>query len=129
MSQCIAQTLSFDDADENLIFASTRHALPVIIDTKDAEAIRIAVNTFADDVSRVVNIRPVVTESKVWTQPVIIACTVDSELCRSISGIAEVRAGLTGKWEAFDVRVVKTPWNGVAEALLILGSDRVRFLR
>jgi hypothetical protein len=36
--------------------------------------------------------------------------------------------GLEGKWEAYDIRVVGKPMDGVEEALVVTGSDKVSLI-
>lgn len=46
-----------------------------------------------------------------------------------LSGLANSTSGdLKGQREAYDMRVVANPVDGVAEALVITGSDKVRSL-
>jgi hypothetical protein len=138
----IPKVLTFTSSNTALTLASAQHLLPILIDSSDAEAVHIAVSTFADDVMRVFGARPEVHTDSLpeGTSCAILAATVGSAIMRKVRGKAAsqqtgqkpLRAEgdeLEGKWEAFDVRVVDQPMQGLGEALVIAGSDRVNTVK
>jgi len=108
------QCLYFDNNDNNFLIADHGSLVPIITDSSDAHSVHLAASTFADDLERVTGSRPWVGNDTVpdWASKVIMVGTGSGN-------------GLEGKWEAFDIRVVSNPMEGVEEALMIAGSDKV----
>jgi hypothetical protein len=103
MSLAFSNPLLFDASPTGLTFASTTSALPILLDSTDHESVHIAARTFADDVLRVVGIKPEVyfdslTEGT-GAAGVVVVC--------------------------FEIGVRERPLEGVREALLLVGSDKV----
>lgn len=121
------QCLSFDNGDSQSHFIIADHGslVPIITDSSDAEALHVAAATFADDIERVTGSRPGVYNDTVpdWASKVVMVGTSSGRL---LSGSAGSGSGsLQGQWEAYDVRVAQNPVEGVTEALVIAGSDKV----
>jgi hypothetical protein len=108
------QCLSFDNNKDNFVIADHGSLVPIITNSSDSSSIHLAVSTFADDLERVTGSRPAICNDTVpdWASKVIMIGTGSSN-------------GLEGKWEAYDIRVVGNPMDGVEEALMITGSDKV----
>jgi hypothetical protein len=146
----IPNILSFTASDSALTFASSSSALPILIDSHDSEALHIAVATFAEDILRVTGIRPEIHSDVLpnGTSSAVIAATIGSALMkrvkrRSVSttsgsqtqtpfvggsgsgGPGGPGSELEGKWEAYDVRVLEQPLDGLKEGIVVTGSDRV----
>jgi hypothetical protein len=111
------QCLSFDNNNDNFVIADHGSLVPIITNSSDSASIHLAVSTFADDLERVTGSRPAICNDTVpdWASKVIMVGTGSSH-------------GLEGKWEAYDIRVVGKPMNGVEEALMVTGSDKVSWL-
>jgi len=139
----IPNVLTFTPSDGALTLASAAasSALPILYDSGDPDAVHIAVRTFAEDVFRVTGTKPQIYADALpdGTASAIIAATVGSTLVKRIrkkrSGTERVQAvlqsadplaALDDQWEAFDARVIEEPLEGLKEALLVAGSDRVR---
>ncbi|BEJ10592.1 hypothetical protein CspHIS471_0100140 [Cutaneotrichosporon sp. HIS471] len=131
--------LVFEPSTGALKLASASGALPILYDPGDPEAVHIAVATFAEDVQRVVGVRPELHDGALppGTTAAIIVGTVSSTLLKRVrdhvGGRLEIpheqlplaAPGLsTDDWEAFDARVISRPIDGIDEALVITGSDR-----
>lgn len=126
MTQCLPRLLQFEGSSDDFILGANSKACPIIIDSDDPVAVHIAARTFASDIQKVIGSTPSIyhgTQQIVKTA--IIACTLDSALAKSIDGLGDRRRNLSGKWESFHVQVVEKPTEGIDEALVILGSDRV----
>jgi hypothetical protein len=108
------QCLSFDNDNDNFVIADHGSLVPIITNSSDSSSIHLAVSTFADDLQRVTGSRPAICNDTVpdWASKVIMVGTGFNN-------------GLEGKWEAYDIRVVGNPADGVEEALMITGSDKV----
>jgi hypothetical protein len=121
------QCLSFDSADSQSHFLIANHGslVPIITDSSDAEALHVAASTFADDIERVTGSRPAVYNDTVpdWASKVVMVGTSTSRL---LSSLGSGNGTLEGQWEAYDMRVIQSPVEGVEEALVITGSDKVR---
>jgi hypothetical protein len=121
------QCLSFDstDSDSHFLIANYGSLVPIITDSSDSEALHVAASTFADDIERVTGSRPTVCNDTVpdWASQVVVVGTTSSPLLSGLAGSAS--GDLKGQWEAYDMRVVANPVEGVAEALVITGSDKV----
>lgn len=134
--------LLFTPSPNALTIASSSAALPILYDSADPEAIRIAVATFAEDILRVTGVKPDVYADALpdGANVAVIVGTISSVLLKGVrrpvadgngqaNGAQKPLAadGEPGKddWESFDARVVTHPIKGVDEALVISGSDRV----
>lgn len=136
--------LVFAPALDALTIASSSAALPILYDSSDPEAVRIAVTTFAQDVLRVTGVQPEVYADALpdGISAAIIVGTLGSLLLKSVRGAGNApseaedsaQAPLAnGKkreldesdWESFEARIVSQPLKGVKEALVVAGSDRV----
>jgi hypothetical protein len=111
------QCLSFENKNDNFVIADHGTLVPIITNSSDSASIHIAVSTFADDLERVTGSRPAICNGTVpdWASKVIMIGTGSNN-------------GLEGKWEAYDIRVVGNPMDGVDEALMITGSDKVSLI-
>lgn len=136
--------LIFEQSADALTLASVSTAIPILYDSSDPEAVRIAVTTFAEDVFRVAGVKPDVYADALpsGTRTAIVVGTVHSALLQRVRLQASrghtVDANsrqvpldvpeslLAGQWEAFDARVLSHPLEGLDKALVITGSDRVR---
>lgn len=118
------QCLTFTTSPDHFALADHGSLVPIITDSTDAEALHIAASTFADDLERVTGSRPAVFNDTVpdWADRVVMVGTASSPLVSSRQGSNAV----AGKWEAYDIRVVTAPVDGVVEALVVTGSDKVR---
>jgi len=99
----------------------------VVVDDGANSAVRMAANSFAQDLQRVSGRSShVLTDASKATAPVVLIGVVGHS--RLIDGL--VAAGklqvdaIDGQWEAFETTVVDRPWPGVARALVIAGADR-----
>ena len=110
-------------------------ALPILLDSQDAEAIHIAARSFAEDVFRVVGVRPEIYHDTLphGSSGAIVAATVSSTLMKglqkgSIGAQVVMTSGsseLEGQWESYEMKV-HSGVMGTKDALVITGSDRVR---
>ncbi len=116
-------------APDSFVVASAphKHSAPLLLDSRDDEAIHVAAQTFAEDIYRVTGLRPELYNDTLPThiEKAIVVGSVSSRLVRSLHGEMEYVDGLKGKWESFDVRVMSEPVKGLEEGLVVVGSDRV----
>ncbi|CAH0049670.1 unnamed protein product [Clonostachys solani] len=105
----------------------------IIYDPQDPKAVRIAVDSLADDLEQITGNKPSVCE---WSSSTgscgddevasaIIAATVDSDLIKTLEANEKIDvSSIRGKWETFQTSIVEEPLPGVKRALLIAGSDK-----
>jgi hypothetical protein len=103
----------------------------IIYDPQDPKAVRIAVDSLADDLEQITGNEPPVCE---WSSTdscgdevasAIIAATVDSGLIKALEENEKIDvSSIRGKWETFQTSIVEEPLPGVKRALLIAGSDK-----
>lgn len=122
------QCLTFESSSGAFTLAAKdgSYALPILTDSSDQQAIHIAAASFASDIQKVVSVQPQIYNDSLpaWATNAIIVGSANSSLAKRVSGgQAEV---LSGQWEAYDTRVLSNPIDGVQQALVITGSDRVR---
>ena len=117
------QCLYFTSSSDHFSIADHGSLVPIITDSTDPEALHVAASTFADDLERVTGSRPAVCNDTVpdWADRVIMVGTASSPLVSSRDG----SNAISGKWEAYDIRVASSPVDGVSEALIVTGSDKV----
>ncbi len=96
----------------------------IVFDKKEELPVKIAAQLFQEDIQRVTGKLPEMNRDN--APVLVIAGTIENstyldQLERS--GKADFSA-LKGKWEAYVIQTVKTPWKDVKEALVIAGSDK-----
>jgi hypothetical protein len=106
--------------------AKEHHATPLLLDSKDDQAIHVAAQTFAHDVYRVTGLKPDLYNDTLpeGVHGAVIVGSISSRLISEIHD-SERLAHLEGKWESYDMRVVKKPLKSLEKALVVVGSDRV----
>lgn len=124
------QHLAKDD-DFTLISAATHlkseSKNPVLTSSKDNVAVHLAVAAWVEDLKKVTGVKLEVYNDTLpeGAASAVIVGTSESALIQSLHGYSEVRDGLKGKWESFDIRIVDKPLKGLEKAAVISGSDRV----
>ncbi len=98
----------------------------VIVDSAEADVVKVAAGLFSNDVKLVTDKKPAITNKLIdGTLPVIIG-TVDKN--KTLNEL--VRAGklnidpIRNQWERFIIQTIQNPFPGVKQALVIVGSDR-----
>lgn len=124
-------SLILDKHVDGILLASSKGAAPILLDSKAPEALHVAVNTFADDVERVVGVRPeVFTDSlpKGVQSAIVVSIYGDSVQPAPEQGHQGQQhfsaSGLAGKWESYEIRG-RRGVAGADEAMIITGSDKV----
>ncbi|KXT13361.1 hypothetical protein AC579_2944 [Pseudocercospora musae] len=106
---------------------------PLMISSHEMPGIKAAVRNLALDFERVLSRRAGNTFTEVDHDPlrieaetaIIIGCLKSSHLIQDLvlKGKLDVEI-LSGKWESFHASVVAEPFQGIAKALVIVGSDK-----
>ncbi|MCH7402013.1 glycosyl hydrolase 115 family protein [Belliella kenyensis] len=97
----------------------------LVFDGKD-EGIAIAVENLQKDINRVTGKQPKIQSELLAGKPqVIIGQLGESKLIDHLVKEGKIKAAsLSGKWETFQVLTVEHPFEGVDQALVIVGSDK-----
>lgn len=133
--QVVFDSPNLHQDDGDFIIASSHPSFktsenPILTSSKDNVAVHLAVAAFAEDLRRVTGVK---LETYNDTLPAsvkqaVIVGTSESDLIGNLEGYDDVRDGLKGKWESFDIRVLDKPLKGLEKAAVISGSDRVGFV-
>lgn len=122
---------STDNDDFTLISADSSFkpgiSNPVLTSSKDNVAVHLAVAAWVEDLRKVTGVKLDIYNDTLpeGAPQAIIVGTSESDLIQSLHGYSDVRDGLKGKWESFDIRVLEKPLQGLEKAAVISGSDRV----
>ncbi|WWC73829.1 uncharacterized protein I206_107801 [Kwoniella pini CBS 10737] len=112
--------------DHNFVVASKphKHATPILLDSKDDQAIHVAAQTFAHDVYKVTGQHPRLYNDTLphGIDRALIVGSISSQLISNIKSID--RGELHGKWESYEIGWEEQPVKGLKEGLVITGSDR-----
>ena len=98
---------------------------PVVVDGGEASVVHTAVELFADDVRKITDRTPSVCSAPEGNGPVVLVGTlgvspwVDSLVSAGLLDVSSV----AGKWEAYGIKIVKSPFDGVPKALVVYGND------
>lgn len=123
--------ITFDDTDSSHFKIAKNDgsgATPILTSSDDVAAIHVAASTWADDVQRVVGVRPSIHNDTLpsGSSKAILVGSLASKLMNNVNGTDAWKSDLQGKWESYATGVVDKPMQGVDEALVVLGSDKVR---
>jgi hypothetical protein len=104
-----------------------RGAAPILVDSADWPGVIRAVGDLRDDIQRVTNLAPSLVGSNARrTETMVLVGTVGkSPLIDQLVRDKKIDvSGIEGKWESFFLQTVENPLPGVANALIIAGSDK-----
>ena len=96
----------------------------IVIDKKDAKVVEISSNIVAGDVEKITGKSIRISNS--LAPNIILAGTIGKNIWIDkliVSNKIDV-SSLKNKWETYSIQVVKNPFKGVKQALVIVGSDR-----
>jgi hypothetical protein len=121
--------ISFTSGDDTLPLAHKSRVAPLYVDPADWPGVARAAGDLQADFERVTGIRPVIRdgrpEKNVTPMAIIIGTLGRSPLLDTLVKEGKIDTqSIAGRWEAFQFTVVKQPLPGVAQALVIAGSDK-----
>lgn len=122
--------LLFDASGEGFPIASANTATPILVYSSLDEAVRIAANTFAEDVERVTGQKPPIYVDGIpsnITDLIVVSTAGSTPLHQKRSDQVPWSPpnGLEGKWESYHISEEDALFAGVDRVLHICGSDRV----
>ncbi|PFH48837.1 glycoside hydrolase family 115 protein [Amanita thiersii Skay4041] len=123
--------VSFQSGTSTFPIVNNRSAAPILLSSDDWGGVQRAAQDFADDIQRVTNARPSLTNYTTSSfhdsslQPIIVGTLGKSSLIDQVVNHTGLDVSLiTGQWEAFMTRQVANPLPGVTSAYVIIGADK-----
>jgi hypothetical protein len=102
------------------------NATPLVISSSEAKVIQLSAKMFANDVFDISGKNPEILQTIPANQQIIIAGTIGKN--RWIDQLIKEKkvdiSAIENKWETWSVNIIENPFNGVKQALVIIGSDR-----
>jgi hypothetical protein len=99
----------------------------LVVDEQDHWLVQRSISFFQNDIASVTGKTPVIYHQVPEAgKNIILAGSLDqSSLIRTLVNANKINTtAIQGKWEAYQIQVVKQPFPGVESALIIVGSDR-----
>lgn len=105
---------------------SEQAATGILYDSEDAPLIKIACNLFAQDIRMVSGFAPQQSTAIAGTDNVIVVGTITgSKMIQQLIAAKKINVDkIKNQWEGYQIEVVKSPFKGIAQALVIVGSDK-----
>jgi hypothetical protein len=102
-------------------------ASSILIDTADAEVVRLASKAITSDIELITGAKPaIISTPESQTDKIIIAGTIGESVY--VDDLIKTKkldvSKIQNKWESFIITTVNTPMKGVKQALVIAGSDK-----
>jgi hypothetical protein len=123
------QCLTFTSSDTDFALVHAGFSAPILLNSSDNYAVHRAASDFIDDIERITGIRTKTYNDTLGSnsKTAVVVGTMGSKLVQQLirSGKLQDANDFDGKWESFHVQVVDTPMEGLDEALVIVGSDKV----
>ncbi len=119
--------VSFDGKGREFSLSSNGKSAPLCASVQDHPGVLRVLNLFQADIAAVTGAAPEISLDKVPSsnEVVIIGTLGKSPLIDKLVRGRKINVeGVEGKWEAFLVQTVKSPFPGVDRALVIAGSDK-----
>ncbi len=122
-----ASYIAYRNGPGRFTLAAAGASAPIVVSSADYPGVVRAARSVGADVGRVTGRPSAVSLDAVPAAPdIVVAGTLGrSPLIDSLvrAGVLDT-SGVAGRWEAFVTQVVEHPWPGVAQALIIAGSDK-----
>ena len=101
-------------------------ASTIVFDNNDDSLVQKAAQLFQKDVEMVSGRKPMLSSSLPSAKSIVIIGNIQkSNLIKQLIKAKKLNVDkLKNKWESYQIQVVKSPFNGVDNALVIAGSDR-----
>jgi hypothetical protein len=116
-------------SSRGLVIASQTVAADILIDSRDSKTVALGAQLFADDLERVTGKRPQIKRYDAKLPDtgrtcIIVGSLGQSRLIQDLFDRDKIDVSeIKGEWEACLIEVVKRPFPGIKEALVIAGSD------
>jgi hypothetical protein len=116
--------ISNDTVNGFCISASGR-SVPLLISSTDYPGVIRAFRDLQRDIDAVTNVKPMLFIDTIPAgRKILIAGTIGSPIIDKLVKSGLLMNDIEGKWETYRIQVVKNPFPGIDEALVIAGSDK-----
>jgi hypothetical protein len=113
------------DTLDGFCISSLGKSIPLLISSADYPGVIRAFNDLQQDIKAVTDVNPrLYTDTIPQQRKILIAGTIGSPLIEKLVNTGLRISDIKGKWESHIIQVIKNPFPGVDEALVIAGSDK-----
>ena len=118
---------SYIQTSSGFAIVNNNEATAIYLSDNDYEGVKKIVQKFQEDIERVTNIKPSIISNEIPSNgtAIIVGTIGNSNLIDQLIEEKKLEVSLVkGKWETFLIQTIKNPFEGVEEALVIVGSDK-----
>jgi hypothetical protein len=118
---------SYIQTSSGFAIVNNNEATAIYLSDNDYEGVKKIAQKFQEDIERVTNIKPSVISNEIPSNgtAIIVGTIGNSNLIDQLIEEKKLEVSLVkGKWETFLIQTIKNPFEGVEEALVIVGSDK-----
>ena len=118
---------SYIQTSSGFAIVNNNEATAIYLSDNDYEGVKKIAQKFQEDIERVTNIKPSVISNEIPSNgtAIIVGTIGNSNLIDQLIEEKKLEVSLIkGKWETFLIQTIKNPFEGVEEALVIVGSDK-----
>ena len=126
LSVSVMPVAAAQPADDGFVLFDGAIVPPIVVSNDDYTQVLRAIDDFKTDILNVTGVAPNVVNSAPAGPAIIVGSVDKSPIIGQViaSGKFPEAASLSGKWEAFAIKVIENPLPGVTKALVIAGSDK-----
>ena len=118
---------SYIQTSSGFAIVNNNEATAIYLSDNDYEGVKKIVQKFQEDIERVTNMKPSIISNEIPSNgtAIIVGTIGNSSLIDQLIEEKKLEVSLIkGKWETFLIQTIKDPFEGVEEALVIVGSDK-----
>ena len=118
---------SYIQTSSGFAIVNNNEATAIYLSDNDYEGVKKIAQKFQEDIERVTNIKPSIISNEIPSNgiAIIVGTIGNSNLIDQLIEEKKLEVSLVkGKWETFLIQTIKNPFEGVEEALVIVGSDK-----
>ena len=118
---------SYIQTSSGFAIVNNNEATAIYLSDNDYEGVKKIAQKFQEDIERVTNITPSIISNEIPSNgiAIIVGTIGNSNLIDQLIEEKKLEVSLIkGKWETFLIQTIKNPFEGVEEALVIVGSDK-----
>ncbi|AOW19060.1 glycosyl hydrolase [Polaribacter vadi] len=118
---------SYIQTSSGFAIVNNNEATAIYLSDNDYKGVKKIAQKFQEDIERVTNIKPSIISNEIPSNgtAIIVGTIGNSNLIDQLIEEKKLEVSLVkGKWETFLIQTIKNPFEGVEEALVIVGSDK-----
>jgi len=126
-SKSYSQSFITEKKEEGAFTIVSDNATQIYTDANDDWLIQKSANLFQEDIERVTGQKPEIIHNipSSLKNIIIIGSIEQSSFVKQLIQTKKIKSdSLKGKWEAYQIQVIKNPFKGIDNALIIAGSDK-----